>query len=69
VHPDLAADFKAVSQHAENLLGAAVEKLYAGERRTLIDMLVRFDRQYAEEKQKLGMLDFSDLEHFAIRLR
>ncbi len=68
VHRDWKADFDEVSSQAEDLLGAAVVKLYTHERRTLTEILLRFDRHYAEEKQKLGMLDFSDLEHFAIRL-
>ena len=68
MHRDWKADFEAAGEQADNLLGAAIVKLYADERRTLIEMLQRFDRHYAAEKQKLGVLDFSDLEHFAIRL-
>ena len=70
VHPDWKADFNEVQQQAEELqLGCAVTvNLYAAERRTLVEILRRFDELYAEEKQKLGVLDFSDLEHFAIRL-
>ncbi len=68
VHSDWKSDFAEVRQHSETLLGVAVAKLYAVERRTLIEMILRFDRLYAAEKQKLGALDFADLEHFAIRL-
>jgi ATP-dependent exoDNAse (exonuclease V) beta subunit len=68
VHPDWAADFARVEVDAENLLGCAVAELYAGERRALVEILRRFDVLYTEEKLKLGALDFSDLEHFAIRL-
>ena len=68
VHPDWKADFAEVETQAEDLLGTAVAELYAAERRTLIEILLRFDNLYAAEKQKLGTLDFSDLEHFAIRL-
>jgi ATP-dependent helicase/nuclease subunit A len=68
IHPDWKPGFTLVQQHIADLLGAAVAQLYAPERRTLVEMLVHFDRLYAEEKQRLGMLDFSDLEHFAIRL-
>ena len=68
VHPDWAADFAQVEKQAEELLGCAVAQLYADERRTLVEILQRFECRYAEEKQKLGTLDFSDLEHFGIRL-
>jgi ATP-dependent exoDNAse (exonuclease V) beta subunit len=68
VHPDWKADFKEVQERAQEFLGCAVVELYAVERRTLIEILLRFDGLYREEKQKLGALDFSDLEHFAIRL-
>lgn len=60
--------FDDLKAQAAELLGAVVAELYAPERRTLIDLLLRFDRLYATEKQKLGALDFSDLEYFAIRL-
>jgi ATP-dependent exoDNAse (exonuclease V) beta subunit len=68
IHSDWKADFHNVQEHAGNLLAAAVTQLYAAERRTLLGVLRRFDSLYREEKQKLGVLDFSDLEHFAIRL-
>jgi ATP-dependent exoDNAse (exonuclease V) beta subunit len=67
LHRDWKADFEE-AKRPEDLLGAVIVKLYADERRTLIEILRRFDRLYAQEKQKLGVLDFSDLEHFAIRL-
>ncbi len=68
IHQDWKADFDEVKRQAEELLGAAIVKLYLKDRRTLIEILIRFDLHYGGEKQKLGMLDFSDLEHFAIRL-
>jgi ATP-dependent exoDNAse (exonuclease V) beta subunit len=68
VHPDWKSDFAEIEKLADELLGSAVATLYRCERRTLIEILLRFDQLYAAEKQKLGVLDFSDLEHFAIRL-
>jgi ATP-dependent helicase/nuclease subunit A len=68
VHPDWAADFSDMEAQSDQVMGCAVANLYAAERRTLIEILLRFDCLYAAEKQKLGALDFSDLEHFAIRL-
>ncbi len=68
MHRGLEGGFCRCERPGRGSSGAAVVELYAAERRTLIDILLRFDRLYAEEKQKLGVLDFSDLEHFAIRL-
>jgi ATP-dependent helicase/nuclease subunit A len=68
VHPDWSADFARLEVDAENLLGCAVTELYGRERRALVEILRRFDVLYTEEKRKLGTLDFSDLEHFALRL-
>ena len=68
VHPDWKADFAELENIGEQLLSSAVAALYRCERQTLIEILVSFDHSYALEKQKLGVLDFSDLEHFAIRL-
>lgn len=36
--------------------------------RALSDLMCEFDRRFAEEKQRLGLLDFSDLEHYTHRL-
>jgi ATP-dependent exoDNAse (exonuclease V) beta subunit len=41
---------------------------YEAERETLLDVLRRFDRNYRERKRAAGVLDFSDLEEFAVRL-
>ena len=34
----------------------------------LIDLVEDFSQAYAQEKKKRNLLDFSDLEHFAVRL-
>ena len=36
--------------------------------RGLLELLQRFDRQYSQEKRRRKLMDFSDLEHEAIRL-
>ena len=36
--------------------------------RALLELLRQFDRQYAQEKRRRKLMDFSDLEHEAIRL-
>ncbi len=40
----------------------------AGPIRALLSLLREFDRQYAQEKRRRKLMDFSDLEHEAIRL-
>lgn len=45
-----------------------ITALYQRERRTLLDVLRRFDRVYRERKHGLGALDFADLEEYAVRL-
>jgi ATP-dependent helicase/nuclease subunit A len=41
---------------------------YTAERRTLLDILFRFDRIYRERKRQAGLLDFADLEEYAVRV-
>ncbi len=36
--------------------------------RALINLTLEFDRQYSAEKRRHNLLDFSDLEHFAVKL-
>lgn len=36
--------------------------------RALLELTLEFDRRYAGEKRRRGILDFSDLEHFAVKL-
>jgi ATP-dependent exoDNAse (exonuclease V) beta subunit len=45
-----------------------ITELYATERRTLLDIVARFDRLYRERKRQAGLLDFADLEEYAVRL-
>ena len=56
----------------DNLLPGALRALiteyYAGERETLIQVMECFDRLYSERKRQIGVLDFADLQTFAVRL-
>jgi ATP-dependent exoDNAse (exonuclease V) beta subunit len=45
-----------------------ITELYATERRMLLEILARFDRLYRERKRQAGLLDFADLEEYAVRL-
>jgi superfamily I DNA/RNA helicase len=45
-----------------------VTEHYARERELLIEALRRFDALYRERKLRAGMLDFADLEEYAVRL-
>jgi ATP-dependent exoDNAse (exonuclease V) beta subunit len=47
---------------------ALITEHYAPQRALLIEILRRFDRLYRERKRQAGMLDFSDLEEFTVRL-
>jgi ATP-dependent exoDNAse (exonuclease V) beta subunit len=56
----------ALKKQAEELARPFVTELYRHERRTLFDLLRRFDRIYRERKQRAGKLDFADLEECAV---
>jgi len=47
---------------------ALITEYYTAERETLLEVLRRFDRTYRERKCAAGLLDFSDLEEFTVRL-
>lgn len=47
---------------------ALITEYYTAERETLLEVLHRFDRTYRERKRAAGVLDFSDLEEFTVRL-
>lgn len=59
----LAAAFSADSHSLLSDLAAA-----AAPTKALLQLTVDFDRAYTAEKQRYNLLDFSDLEHYAIRL-
>ena len=40
----------------------------AGPVRTLIDLVLEFDRRMQEKKQEKKVIDFSDMEHFALKI-
>ena len=47
---------------------ALITEIYAPERELLLEILRRFDRAYRERKRAAGLLDFADLEEWAVRL-
>ena len=47
---------------------ALITEFYTAERETLFEVMRRFDRIYRERKRAASLLDFSDLEEFAVRL-
>jgi ATP-dependent exoDNAse (exonuclease V) beta subunit len=55
-------------QQMEEARYALITALYATERRMLMEILARFDRLYRERKRQAGLLDFADLEEYAVRL-
>ncbi len=64
---------KDLEKLAENLEGDSAQlledmKLAAPAVRGLMDLVLAFQRNYQQEKGRRGVLDFSDLEHFAVRL-
>ena len=50
------------------LLAGCVTQTHAADRDALISVLERFDTIYAKAKWERGVLDFSDLEFYAVRL-
>ena len=58
---------KTLKEQAGKLTYSLITELYRHERRTLFDILRRFDRIYRERKQRAGTLDFADLEELAVR--
>jgi len=49
-------------------LRALVTQYYWGERETFIEVMECFERLYSQRKRQMGVLDFSDLQTFAVRL-
>jgi len=45
-----------------------VDRYYQAERELLHEIVQRFDRRYRERKRQAGLVDFSDLEEYAVRL-
>jgi ATP-dependent exoDNAse (exonuclease V) beta subunit len=52
----------------ERLPYSLITWFYEGERATLLEILRRFDRVYRERKQAAGVLDFGDMEEYAVNL-
>jgi len=51
-----------------DLYRTLITEYYSRERETLIDIIVSFDRMYGERKRAMSVLDYADLEAFAVRL-
>src|SRR5450432_2251117 len=59
---------KQVKEQIEELRFATVTSLYEGERAMLLDVLENFERLYSARKRERNVLDFSDLEAYAVGL-
>jgi len=59
---------KRMKEQIEEARYSLITELYAAERRMLLEILARFDRLYREQKRQAGLLDFADLEEYAVRL-
>ena len=59
---------KQIREFIEESKYTLITEVFAGEREFLIEILSRFDRLYRARKRQSGLLDFSDLEEFAVRL-
>ena len=59
---------KRLKDQIEDARYTLITEYYAAERQLLLDILRRFDRLYRERKAQAGMLDFSDLEEYTVRL-
>ena len=59
-----------VAEQLEGTSGQLLEdmKLTAPAVRGLMDLVIAFQRAYGQEKAKRNIVDFSDLEHFAVQL-
>ena len=63
---DLLAKLK--QKQIEPLRYTFITQHYAAQRETLLQILRRFDELYRERKRQAGMVDFADLEEYAVRL-
>jgi ATP-dependent exoDNAse (exonuclease V) beta subunit len=59
---------KRLRDQVEEAKYGLLTEYYTAERATLFEILRRFDRLYRERKRQAGVLDFSDLEEFTVRL-
>jgi len=65
---DLKRRVERIRELQVELLADCVSRTHARDREALIRVLERFDAIYAAEKRKRGLLDFADLEFYAVRL-
>jgi len=56
-----------LKDQAKELTYSLITELYRHERRTLFEILRRFDKIYRRRKESKGTLDFADLEEFTVR--
>ncbi|HEX3743047.1 MAG TPA: UvrD-helicase domain-containing protein [Bryobacteraceae bacterium] len=57
-----------LKKQVEELQYSLLTDYYRAERETLFEVLRRFDATYRQRKRAAGLLDFSDLEEFTVRL-
>ena len=55
-------------EQLKDLEYSLITEMYAHERELLLEILRRFDRGYRERKRQAGVLDFADLEEYAVAL-
>ncbi|MDQ6677154.1 MAG: UvrD-helicase domain-containing protein [Acidobacteriota bacterium] len=67
-HAPVTDAVKQIKEHAALLLADVVTCLHEREREVLIHILERFDALYSAAKRESGVLDFSDLEAYAVKL-
>ena len=65
---DLKDALDKLEEQIENFQALTVTAVHAEDRETLIEVIERFDHIYASRKRERGVLDFADLESYAVRL-
>ena len=60
----------AISEEFSGSSGELMKELFlsAPALKALLNLTLEFDRRFSKEKLRLGLLDFSDLEHWAVKL-
>jgi len=66
--PELSTAVLRIRELQKEMLADCVTEAHAADRNSLISVLERFDVLYSAAKRERGMLDFSDLEFYAVRL-
>src|SRR6185369_3465214 len=59
---------KRMTDQIKAVVYTLITDVYAPQRELLLEILCRFDHIYRQRKRAAGLLDFADLEEFAVRL-